>query len=152
MPKASRYPDVGPDEPLRALADAVLRSLWDAMLHAAGPVLAGDDPEAVHDTRVAIRRFRSALRAFSDCYSGSAAKRLRKRTRRLGRTLGVIRDADVHLRAVNTALDGSGPEERPGIAFVIEQIGEQRGRALAEFSAAFERFERGALAAMLDDG
>jgi len=142
--KAPRY-DIGPDEPLGTLANAVLRALWEATLAESSAARSGNDVEAVHDMRVAIRRLRSAFRTFADCYPHKPLQRLARRTRRLGRTLGEVRDADVHLAVLRSALAGAAEGERDGIAFAIEQVGEDRGRALAEFAILLSQFDRTAL-------
>ena len=51
--------------------------------------------KAVHDLRVAIRRFRVALRVFRDLMPLPVVKRLRQRFLSLNRRLGPIRDAQV---------------------------------------------------------
>jgi CHAD domain-containing protein len=150
MAKAPRYGEIRADEPLGVLSDAVLRSLWKAMLEEADGALSGEDVEAVHDMRVAIRRLRSALRAFRTCYPDSARKGLAKKTKRLGRQLGVVRDADVHLDALRTALANAAEPDRDGIAYAIEQVGEQRGRALAQFAILLSQFDRDALEKLIE--
>jgi CHAD domain-containing protein len=151
MAKPPRYGDIGPDEPLEVLANAVLRALWGAMLSKAPAALSGDDVEAVHDMRVAIRRLRSALRTFGDASPRKGRKRIAKSARRLGRALGGVRDADVHLAALGSALAGATGAEHDGIAYAIEQVGEERGRALARFATLLSEFDRDALEAVLAD-
>ncbi len=56
---------------------------------------AGDDPEGVHQMRVATRRLRAELRLFSPAMKTKAVKRLRTELRWLGQTLGAARDIDV---------------------------------------------------------
>lgn len=50
---------------------------------------------AVHDLRVAIRRFCAALRVFGERMPGEGVKRLRKRLQEMNRQLGPVRDAQV---------------------------------------------------------
>lgn len=54
--------------------------------------------EGVHQTRVATRRIRAALRAFDDVLPPAEAARLTEDVRWLGRKLGAVRDLDVHLQ------------------------------------------------------
>jgi CHAD domain-containing protein len=56
---------------------------------------AGDDPEAVHQARVATRRLRSDLRTFDDFVEGDWATDLRADLRWLGSELGLVRDLEV---------------------------------------------------------
>jgi CHAD domain-containing protein len=152
LAKAPRYGNIRADASVRTLADAVLCALWDAMLAESDGAAAGEDPEAVHDMRVAMRRLRSALRVFGDCYPRKALRRLSKRTRRLGRRLGTVRDADVQLAVLRTALASAADAERDGIAFAMERLGERRGVALSEFGTQFADFDRASLDRMLADG
>jgi triphosphatase len=150
MAKAPRYGDIGPDEPIETLANAVLRTLWNATLSQSSAVLRGDDVEAIHDMRVAIRRLRSAFRTFGDCYPQKPLERIVRRTRRLGRKLGEVRDADVHLAALRSALAGAVEGERAGIALAIEHVGESRGHALAQFAILLSQFDPHALTRMIE--
>ena len=151
MAKTSRYPKVAPDARLRVLSNAVLRTLWKEMNSEALQALEGDE-EAVHDVRVAIRRLRSALRTFRDCYPRDARRPVAKHMRRLGRVMGAVRDADVHLTILRLALAASAPSEVPGVEFVIERVSEQRGRSLAEALDGFASLDSGMLERMLADG
>jgi CHAD domain-containing protein len=74
----------------RALASSVVRLLR----HDAG-VRLGDDPEQVHQARVATRRLRSDLRTFRDALDPEWAGGLRDELQWLGRELGAVRDAEV---------------------------------------------------------
>lgn len=76
---------------LRAILTAGGDVLWINVQGA----LCHDDPEFVHQARVAIRRMRSAIRLFRDDvdFPPSLARELRW----IGRTLGPVRDADVLL-------------------------------------------------------
>jgi CHAD domain-containing protein len=57
----------------------------------------GEDPEAVHQARVATRRLRSTLRTFSDLLEADWTERLRAELKWLAGLLGAVRDADVLL-------------------------------------------------------
>lgn len=61
------------------------------------PARAGEDPEGVHQLRVATRRLRSALALFKDVLPAEAATFLRAELRWLGGELGPARDLDVFL-------------------------------------------------------
>src|SRR4029450_10315343 len=62
--------------------------------HDAG-VRRGEDPEEVHQARVATRRIRSALRSFRDVLEPTWARPLRDRLRSLADDLGAVRDREV---------------------------------------------------------
>ncbi|HLG87506.1 MAG TPA: CHAD domain-containing protein [Alphaproteobacteria bacterium] len=59
--------------------------------------IAGENPEGVHQARVAIRRLRSALALFRDYAGVASARDFRDRLRDAGRALGEGRDWDVFL-------------------------------------------------------
>ncbi len=58
-------------------------------------VLASPDEEAVHDLRVALRRCRSLASVFEEVDPHSSWRDLRKTSRKLFRSLGLIRDSQV---------------------------------------------------------
>ena len=74
----------------RELATSVMR----LVRHDAG-VRLGEDPEDVHQARVATRRVRSALRTFRDVLDPEWAVSLRDRLRWLADELGAVRDTEV---------------------------------------------------------
>ena len=55
------------------------------------------DPDAIHDLRVAVRRFSACLRAFAPFYPPHAARRVRRRLSGLMEVAGLVRDLDVTL-------------------------------------------------------
>lgn len=61
---------------------------------------------AVHDLRVSIRRFRTALRFFGDLLPRGSSKRLRRHLQELNRRLGPIRDAQVWLEFLKRSVRG----------------------------------------------
>jgi len=73
------------------LADTLTRAFHLNLLE----LTASDDPDPVHKARVALRRFRAALTAFSPILDQGFARDMQKRSRALFRVLGDIRDADV---------------------------------------------------------
>ncbi|MCK9895189.1 CYTH and CHAD domain-containing protein [Frankia sp. AgB32] len=68
-----------------------------------------DDPESVHDMRVAARRLRSALRTFQRLFEPAPAGALQARLRELNLLLNAARDGEVQLERFTAglaALDG----------------------------------------------
>ncbi|PRY70488.1 CHAD domain-containing protein [Glaciihabitans tibetensis] len=90
-----------PDDSATALG-AAIRVLWhlrDELLDA-DPGVRSDEPDAVHQMRIVIRRLRSVLAAFQGVLDPAVLDDLRYRLGQLGDTLGVVRDAEVrHQRA-----------------------------------------------------
>ena len=77
-----------------AVRSAIARSVQRYLLH--DPGLVGDeDPEDVHQARVALRRLRSDVRTFAALLESDWSARLREETSSLAALLGAVRDADV---------------------------------------------------------
>ena len=91
---------IDPEAPIGAVARAVLRRHFSAMLaHEPGTRL-GDDIEELHDMRVATRRLRAALALFSDALPASSTQ-LREELGWVGGALGAVRDFDVQLEQLD---------------------------------------------------
>ncbi|MFO0998424.1 MAG: CYTH and CHAD domain-containing protein [Alphaproteobacteria bacterium] len=75
-------------------------------------VLAGDDAEAVHQLRVAVRRLRAAFTAFGPALTESAVSRFRSDLRWLQRELGPARDWDVFLKETLAPLRQELPSDQ----------------------------------------
>ncbi|MGH7686738.1 MAG: CHAD domain-containing protein, partial [Candidatus Dormibacteria bacterium] len=94
----------------------------------------GDDPEGVHQARVATRRLRSDLRTFLPLLDEEWVTRLREELSALADLLGAVRDTDVLLQRLRRALKTlPGPEALAGGALLRElEVGREaaRGRLL----------------------
>ncbi|QYJ15970.1 hypothetical protein Rxycam_01800 [Rubrobacter xylanophilus DSM 9941] len=103
-------PELGPEGTghspvLGELAFAVMRSQMRRFLaHEPGARL-GEDPEELHDLRVACRRLRTALRVFREALPEGAA-RFRGELGWIGGVLGEVRDLDVLLAREGELPDG----------------------------------------------
>jgi CHAD domain-containing protein/CYTH domain-containing protein len=91
--------------------------------------LNNDDPEALHDFRVGIRRVRTVLRAFRRELRGGVTARSRRRLQRLARATGRSRDLEVHAAWVADQGDSVTVRQRPGIEWMLRRIGRVRKRA-----------------------
>ena len=119
-------PDVGPTTiddrmAIGAVAFAVLRRSFVAFLSAEPGTRIGDDVDALHDMRVAIRRLRTAMRLFVDALPRRAAG-LRDVLGWLGTALGAVRDLDVQLeqlRSWRAEMGFAAGEPVDGIAAVM---------------------------------
>jgi CHAD domain-containing protein len=99
-PLAVGPPDVvvvgpDPDGPVGAVVAAAIASAVVRLLRSDAGVRIGEDPEAVHDARVATRRLRSDLRTYATMVDAEWMDSLRADLGWLGRSLGGVRDADV---------------------------------------------------------
>ncbi|MBO0893553.1 MAG: CHAD domain-containing protein, partial [Acidimicrobiales bacterium] len=153
-------PDVGPtsipEQPtIGDVAYAVLRRNALAMLaHEPGTRL-GEDPEDLHDMRVATRRLRAGLSLFAEALP-VGAKRLRDELGWLGGLLGAVRDLDVELGRMGEWRAEVGPEDRDALGdlvAIVEQHREEERRALlAGLESARYRRLTGGLVSMLQKG
>ena len=76
-----------------------------AVIRAREAGVAADAPEAVHKSRVAIRRLRSTLRTFTDLFEAEPATALRKELGWYAGRLGAPRDAEVVSARILADLD-----------------------------------------------
>ena len=110
-------PDLGSEEPgpsptLGELAFTALRAQMRRFLaHEPGTRL-GEDPEELHDMRVACRRLRAALRIFEEALPARAG-RFRRELGWVGGMLGEVRDLDVLLGMAEGWVASAPPEDRP---------------------------------------
>lgn len=102
-----------------------------------------DDPDALHDFRVAVRRLRSWLRAQGEVLGDSSPKRAQRWLRRLARATNQSRDAEVlagWLEGERTRLTS---RQRVGAAWLLQRLAQQKAAAdvevLAEVARDFER-------------
>jgi len=72
----------------------VIRAQWHELLRLRSEVLKTSDPEAIHDLRVASRRLRAAVGLFEPWIPSKSAVLLKKRSRKLTRLLGGLRNID----------------------------------------------------------
>lgn len=99
---------IQPTDTMRLACGKALRFHHERMLeHEAGTRL-GEDPEELHDMRVATRRMRSALRLFGPYVTGPLVERVSSGLRHLARILGAVRDLDVALERAESYLAAKG--------------------------------------------
>jgi CHAD domain-containing protein len=116
-------------QPARLVARSLGRLHLLKVLEEAARLVTEDDPEAVHDFRVALRRLRSWLEAFrpllDDTVSGSSERRMR----RLSRVAGDARDLQVQCESLR-GIGESGNAALAREAHRIERrLGKEEGRA-----------------------
>lgn len=86
-----------PQDSIRVAAAKIISVQSTRMTTSAEAVRLAQDPEAVHDLRVACRRLRSAFRLFGSRLVGSSAAPCRKGLRACAQQLGVVRNYEVQL-------------------------------------------------------
>jgi CHAD domain-containing protein len=103
------------------------------------PLVRIDEPDAVHQMRVASRRARSALQAFGDIIDRKTTRPLCEELKWLAATLGQARDTEVMLDRLNATLAAIPP------ALVVGPV---EARVNAHFTAELARTEKIAVAAL----
>ena len=109
--------DVRGSQTVDEVAFAVLRRHFMIMLAHEPGVRLGEDPEELHDMRVATRRLRSALKLYGDFLPKRAA-RYERDLRYVGNALGEVRDLDVQLGRLAISSEDRGAS---GIIAAIEE-------------------------------
>ena len=100
-------------------------SAWD--LHEPGARL-GDDPEELHDLRVAGRRLDAILREFG-AYLPAALVRIRPTLKKVLRTLGEARDLDVALLELNAFHRELAEADQAALEPLKQHLHSERARA-----------------------
>lgn len=151
----SRHPPQSPESwqglrPEMPMAEAA-RLIWQEqlmllLLNEAG-VRYADDPEYVHDMRVATRRARAAARLYGDYFRARDIRRFLKRLRRTAQLLGAVRDLDVAIGKLDRYRKGSNRKTAAQLAARMEQWLAQRTAAHVQLvqwldSPGYARFMR----------
>lgn len=100
--------DITPDSPTRDVVQAAIASSVKRLLDHDPGVRLGDDPEQVHQARVATRRLRSDLRTFGELLVPEWDEALRDELKWLGAELGAVRDIEVLLELLRAKVDRLG--------------------------------------------
>lgn len=110
-----------------AFRTVALSCITHLQLNEAG-VHAGEDPEYIHQGRVAIRRLRTALKLFSPALPAGFQEKYDRRWRKIAECLGMVRDWDVFLGNVMGPLSVAFPGARP-VAAADHRAAECRRKA-----------------------
>jgi CHAD domain-containing protein len=132
------------DQAMPEAGTVVLVRYWKQADKREGAVRTGDDPEAVHDMRVAVRRLRAALALFAPWYPRKEARGMAADLRRLGRTLGAVRDLEVLLSDAQGAAASLPDADLSGLlAHWEEEHAAARGTLLSYLDGRdYHRFRR----------
>lgn len=96
-PVRSKLPALTRNMTVAGAAHLILRSCHDHLLANRQPVLKSDDPEAIHQARVALRRLRSALSLFRGPLNGADIDLIAAEAKWLAAEMGPARDMDVFI-------------------------------------------------------
>jgi triphosphatase len=137
-------PDLGPTKidatmSCGEVAFAILRRHFAAMVAHEPVVRLGEDPEELHDMRVATRRLRAALKLYSD-FLPKRAERYERDLRWVAGALGEVRDLDVHLGRLSEESSRNGEVLEEVVALLRERrVGARRRMLKALDSNRYER-------------
>jgi CHAD domain-containing protein len=124
-------PELDPGADVRDVVRAsVSASCVRLVRHDAGVQL-GEDPEAVHQARVATRRLRSDLRTFGDALEPSWSGPLRDELEWLGLALSAVRDTEVLQERIRSGAARLRPGDREAVDRLLQGVDERRDAARA---------------------
>ena len=135
--------EVGPTKTLGEVAFAVLRRQFAEMRSHEPGTRIGEDPEELHDMRVATRRMRAAIKVFEGALPGRA-RWFREELRWVAGVLGDVRDLDVQIGRLDAWKSGADEESSDFLGKILDVIkkrrADARGRMLDALNSA--RYER----------
>jgi triphosphatase len=137
--------DVDPFMSVGEVAFAVLRRQFAEMrAHEPGTRL-GEDPEELHDARVATRRMRAAIKVFEGVLP-ERAKWFREELRWVANALGEVRDLDVQMGRIQAWKEEADEEGSGFLGKVLDLMKRRRAEARENMlrvldSGRYERFE-----------
>ncbi len=142
LPSATDLLDRPAGEAVRCLA---LAELERAAL-ARRALAAGEDREALHDFRVALRRLRSQLRAFRGALDDSVPKRLERELKAIAAATGAGRDAEVGLHWLERFGGPASARHKHGWRALSELLTARHEQALhatlEKLAGRFDKLER----------
>jgi CHAD domain-containing protein len=143
---------VRPADPMSEAGRKILRMHFEEMIAKEAGTRSGEDPEELHDMRVATRRQRAALRIVSPHLRRKATRPVRDGLRALGGVLGAVRDLDVLLDAACAYRSTLPAEEARAFQVLVDSWTRRRdaarvqmlahlhGQAYADFKEEYARF------------
>lgn len=129
-------PNLDPDQDFRSAMQRLIAARWVDVWKLAPRVLKSNDPEHVHELRVASRRLRAAMDVGQDCFPPRGYRPLHRVARRITAVTGEIRDCDVQLNALRDLRKQATKPERIGVAHLVKIIESRRDAARTDM----ERF------------
>jgi CHAD domain-containing protein len=103
------------------IRNALAASVARLVAHDPG-VRLGDDPEDVHQARVATRRLRSDLRTFRDLLDADWTQSLRHDLKGVGHELGAVRDTEVLLDRLRAHVERLPTADQPAARKIVQRL------------------------------
>lgn len=134
----NKQPVLDPADSFRDSMSTLISERWESVWRALPAAIAGEDPEGVHDVRVASRRLRAAMDVAVDLYPKSWYKPLHRAAKEITTELGEVRDRDVLLEFLYRERSALALGEQMGIDRLIARIEAERTEAREEMLAYLE--------------
>ena len=125
------------------VAFRALRRQFATMRAHEGGTRLGEDPEELHDMRVATRRIRSALKFFEDALPEEAGH-FREELKFFAGVLGEVRDLDIQIEQLRTWVSEADEENREPLSKIVDVLEKRRAAAREDLLEALDsgRYER----------
>lgn len=117
---------INPKDSIQVAARKVLLAEFPLLLDCEEGCLIGEDVEAIHHMRVSCRRIRSAYDLLTPYYDQKKVFEIRNGIQRLGKNLGLVRDLDVFLVALDTYFRVEH-QEKNIFEHIMKQLQKYRG-------------------------
>jgi CHAD domain-containing protein len=121
-------PEAKPLDPWKKVRKLALRQL-DRFMSLEPKVLRGDDPDAIHDLRVASRRLQQILDLLYPAPRPAEIRKLRRKIQRCRRALGEVRNCDVQLQRVDRTLGSKRTARRESWEAVRHYLRQRRSES-----------------------
>src|SRR5262249_27986208 len=128
LPRWTRKPLPRDAAPIRHLTAMLEQQYWAILEHDPGTRL-GDDPEHLHQHRVAIRRLRAPRGAARPMLDKEWVKELRGELAWAGKALGDVRDLDVLLEHLHADAEALPAEQREAFQRLTTALSDRREMA-----------------------
>ena len=135
---AAPPPPIAASDTLASAIRAIIAAQLGRLRAAQPAVRRGDDPEAVHEMRVGVRRLRTALRLGKKALPARQLEALARELGWLGDVLGQVRDLDVQLATADWHRGRLTPAARGPIDGYRRALRRRRLAALAALREAFD--------------
>jgi len=129
---------VNGDTPLGTAVRALVATQLERLRAAEPETRSGQRIEPLHEMRVALRRTRSALRAFRAALPARQQEALRRELTWLGQELGQVRDLDVQLGLATQHRERLAPDARRPLDAYRRHLQQERRRRRAALLAALD--------------
>ena len=145
--RSSKRPGLKVDDTMSEGARKTLSFHFQKMVQHEPGTRLGRDIEELHDMRVATRRMRAAIRVFGEYLDMNEINPFAKKLRRVGRTLGAVRDLDVFKQKTQAYIDTLPPQRQDELEPLLSVMDEEHQKAREQMLSLFdsdyyERFKK----------